>query len=296
MRPIGTLPNAKSAAAFCDFLVAQRIGNQFDREADGSFTVWIKEEEQLAAASAFLAEFRAAPDADKFRDAARGAEQARKEAAKDLLAYQRRVRTRKGLFPKLGGYGVGWLSYTLIVICIGVGVFTILGQKRDLVDRLLIDDGELSGFLPQVREGQVWRLLTPIFLHFGPLHLFFNLSWVYHLGCLIEARCGVRTLARLVLIVGLGSNLAQYVIHGPNFGGMSGVVYGLIGYAWIRGKLNPASGIGLDQRSLIFSLVWLVACFTGVLGAVANYAHLGGLVLGMALGALAAWQAQRNPE
>ena len=88
----------------------------------------------------------------------------------------------------------------------------------------------------------------------------------------------------------------QVTTAGPNFGGMSGVVYGLIGYAWIRGKLNPASGIGLDQRSLIFSLVWLVACFTGVLGAVANYAHLGGLILGMALGALAAWHAQRNPE
>lgn len=296
MRPIGTLPDAKSAAVFCDFLVAQRIGNQFDREADGSFTVWIKDEEQLAAANAFLTEFRTAPDAEKFSQAAHGAEQARKDAAKDLLAYQRRVRTRKGLFPKVGGYGVGWLSYSLIVICIGVGIFTMLGQKDELVDRLLIDDGQLPGFLPRVREGEVWRLLTPIFLHFGPLHLFFNLSWVYHLGCLIEARCGVRTLAKLVLIVGLGSNLAQYVIHGPSFGGMSGVVYGLIGYAWIRGKLNPASGIGLDQRSLIFSLVWLVACFTGVLGAVANYAHLGGLVLGMALGALAAWHAQRNPE
>lgn len=296
MRPIGTLPDAKAAARFGDFLVAQRIGNQLDREADGSFTVWIKDEEQLASASALLAEFRTWPDAEKFRQASRGAEHARKEQGKDRLAHQRRVRTRKGLFAKVGGYGVGWLSYTLIAISIAVGIVTMLGSKGEWVARLLIDDSNLPGFLNQVREGQVWRLLTPIFLHFGALHLFFNLSWIYHLGCMVEARCGVRSLAMLVLVVGLGSNFAQYVVSGPSFGGMSGVVYGLVGYVWIRGKFNAASGVFLDRRNLMISLVWLVACFTGVLGSVANTAHLAGLIFGAALGGIAAWRAERNPE
>ena len=101
----------------------------------------------------------------------------------------------------------------------------------------------------------------------------------------------------LVILVGLGSNFAQYAVTGrANFGGMSGVVYGLIGYVWMRGKYDRASGVFLDQRSLVISLVWLVACFTEMLGPVANWAHLSGLILGMAFGRIAAWRSGRIPK
>ena len=53
---------------------------------------------------------------------------------------------------------------------------------------------------------------------------------------------------------------------------MSGVVYALAGFVWICGKYNPASGLYLNRQSVIILLVWLVVCFTGVLGAIANAA------------------------
>ena len=73
---------------------------------------------------------------------------------------------------------------------------------------------------------------------------------------------------------------------GPVFGGMSGVVYGLLGYVWIRGKFDPGSGLYLHSYTVTMMIIWFVACLTGVLGPIANTAHAAGLVMGMAWGYL----------
>ena len=67
---------------------------------------------------------------------------------------------------------------------------------------------------------------------------------------------------------------------------MSGVVYGLLGYIWMRAKFDPFSGLFLHKNTVIMMLVWLVLCFTGLLGPIANLAHLFGLLIGMAAGFL----------
>jgi GlpG protein len=154
------------------------------------------------------------------------------------------------------------------------------------------------GFLPEVfHHGEFWRLLTPVFLHFGVLHLVFNMMWFYQLGGMIEARQSSLRLVLLVVVTGIFSNLAQYLVtKDPQFGGMSGVVYALAGYVWMRGKHDRASGLFLNEQSVTILLVWLAVCFTGFLGPVANYAHLGGLVSGMAIGRVSAYLAMRRPE
>src|SRR6266404_2871624 len=78
--------------------------------------------------------------------------------------------------------------------------------------------------LPEIRHGQIWRLFTPMFIHFNPLHIFFNMLWLRDLGSMIEGRQSSGLLAILVLVIAAGSNLAEYYFgHEPNFGGMSGV-------------------------------------------------------------------------
>jgi GlpG protein len=90
--------------------------------------------------------------------------------------------------------------------------------------------------------------------------------------------------------------LAQYLIVGPAFGGMSGVVYALAGYVWMRGKYDRTSGLYLDSQSVTILLVWLVVCFTGAVGPVANSAHVAGLITGVVWGRVSAWFASRRPE
>lgn len=158
-----------------------------------------------------------------------------------------------------------------------------------------------TGFLPEVLQGQIWRLFTPVLMHapiydprtnsiFGILHIAFNMYWLRILGTWVEVRVRSRAFLGLVVLIGIGSNLLQYSMKGPFFVGMSGVVYGLLGYIWVQGKWNPAWP-ELNPQSMLIMMIWLVLGFTGQLGPIANYAHLGGLIMGVALGALSAWRA-----
>ena len=65
---------------------------------------------------------------------------------------------------------------------------------------------------------------------------------------------------------------------------MSGVVYGLFGYIWIKGKFDPRSGLGLPQQTVFMMLGWFVACVF-IIPNVANWAHGIGLVAGMVIAA-----------
>ena len=144
-----------------------------------------------------------------------------------------------------------------------------------------------SPLFGDVLSGEVWRIITPIFIHFGILHLLFNMMWLWDMGRALEVLKGRLFLGLFVAVTGIASNLAQYVItQSPNFGGMSGVVYALLGYIWMQGRFNRASGLALHQSTVVMMIGWFVLCWTGLLGPIANWAHTGGLLIGMAWGFL----------
>lgn len=178
-------------------------------------------------------------------------------------------------------YPVGTIA--LIAISVALTLYIELGANEEALRPLLISD-PAAGFLGSIAQGEVWRLVTPMFIHFGILHIAFNMMWLWDLGRAIEGRQGPRFLALFVFTAGIAANLAQYLITGsPYFGGMSGVVYGLLGYLWMRG---PSLGIHLHQSTVIMMLVWYVLCWTGLVGPIANWAHTGGLLIGVAWGYL----------
>ncbi len=151
----------------------------------------------------------------------------------------------------------------------------------------IIEGGRIK-FFPM--DHQYWRLFTPAFLHFGWLHLVFNCLWLWELGKKIERSFGsVFLLAQFFSIAGI-SNLAQSMWTGPSlFGGMSGVVYGLLGFCWLESRINPESSLHLPPVLIWFMLGWLFVCMAGLVeavgfGAIANSAHVGGLVTGVFLG------------
>ena len=151
----------------------------------------------------------------------------------------------------------------------------------------------ISGLL-EIRRGEVWRLFTPMFVHFGLPHLFFNMWWMLDLGTMIERRQSARLLLALVLVIAALSNFGQYLIGGPVFGGMSGVVYGLIGYIWLRGKLDLTSGLFLHSTTVMMAMIWFVLCLVHVIPNVANTAHSVGLGVGIAWGYISAILATRR--
>lgn len=186
-------------------------------------------------------------------------------------------------FSGLGGIPV---TIGLIAVCLVIAAISGLGSAKGVLAPLYI----VNPYDPEaglLANGEVWRLITPAFIHFGPLHLIFNLMWLWDLGALLERKKGHLFVLGFVLAVGIAANLAQYLMTGsPFFGGMSGVVYGFLAYVWMQGRVNPRFSVILSQQTVIIMLAWFALCWLGVLGPIANWAHTAGLLLGVALGAM----------
>tara|TARA_B110000046_G_scaffold52200_1_gene58372 strand:+ start:1452 stop:2339 length:888 start_codon:yes stop_codon:yes gene_type:complete len=134
---------------------------------------------------------------------------------------------------------------------------------------------------------QPWRLISPMLLHFGWLHLVFNVLWWLDLGRRIECQSRLLLVA-LLLFTSVAANVAQAWQVASLFGGLSGVIYGLLGYIWVMDRYNPIR-YHLPQNILIFMLLWLLLGISGLFpalgfGDMANMAHIGGLVAGVAWG------------
>ncbi|TNF86268.1 MAG: rhomboid family intramembrane serine protease [Gammaproteobacteria bacterium] len=137
---------------------------------------------------------------------------------------------------------------------------------------------------------ELWRWLTPIFLHFSVLHLAFNLAVITEFSRRVEATIGSARFVLAVVVIGVLSNLGQFLYTSyPLFGGLSGVGYGLVGYVLVRHRLEPEAPAWQVHMGFAWSLlIFLVVFSTGITEPfelfVANAAHWVGLVSGAALG------------
>ncbi|MCH8543400.1 MAG: rhomboid family intramembrane serine protease [Alcanivorax sp.] len=181
-------------------------------------------------------------------------------------------------------FSSGWLArmgpVTRTVLGVVLLVYLLQQFMGESIYRYLMFPASLEGL-----ASQPWRLFTPMLLHLSLMHLAFNLLWWAELGGIIERFQSGKQLLAVTLITAGVSALAQFISSGPAFAGLSGVVYGLLGYLWLYGKVNPQAGYGLRREIVIFMVGWLVFCYVALTSYVANEAHLFGLLSGCALGA-----------
>ncbi|WP_331691327.1 rhomboid family intramembrane serine protease [Pseudomonas sp. ZY71] len=187
----------------------------------------------------------------------------------------------------------------ILLLCLIVGGLTYLGENLQTLRWLTFLDFQVVGeyihftsLADSLAAGQWWRLVTPMLIHFGILHLAMNGMWYWELGRRIESRQGSINLIGLTLLFSLVSNYAQFVWSGATlFGGLSGVLYGLLGHCWIFQLLAPNPAYRLPRGVLVMMLVWLLVCMSGLIsmigfGEIANAAHVGGLLIGCFTGLL----------
>lgn len=125
---------------------------------------------------------------------------------------------------------------------------------------------------------------TASFSHFESSHLVMNLATWLITAVPVE-RYRRADLLILLVIAGVSGNVAQYLVHGGNFLGLSGVVYGLVGYLcwlqYVRKKLN----FGFPNGFFAFFLLYLVITpFIPLFDWLAHEVHLGGFVAGCVIG------------
>ncbi len=182
------------------------------------------------------------------------------------------------------------ITSIFIVLSIAFSTITWFGAFKDILYLFVYDESKIL-------SGQIYRLVTPIFLHFPVMGVFFahlgmNMIMFYQFAKLIESKQGKIFLTLFIISSGIFSNLAQAYFSNGIFGGMSGVVYALLGYLFLIKKINAKSiynsfeVIRLD-KIMIFLIVFLGLGFTGVLGdGIGNSAHLAGFIFGVIAAAI----------
>jgi len=304
MREIGAFKDEEKAKTFSAYLNAEGIDSQAE-EDEGIWTIWVQDEESLDQATRELERFRENPHRSEYLKASRTSQknsELEKKQTSDRGRFKE-VDLGKRWRPRGRPGGVTMAMITLTAV---IFLLTGLGENpaNNWRQKLSITEFQVLGNtitwkigLPEISSGQIWRLFTPALIHIGPIHFLFNMMWLFDLGGMIENRKGAVFLTFFILLAGIVSNLGQFSApeslghmlgYGPNFGGMSGVVYALFGYAWMKGKYDPGDGIGVPSSTVIIMVGWFVLCFTPILPNIANAAHALGLGTGAAWGYISA--------
>lgn len=149
-----------------------------------------------------------------------------------------------------------------------------------------------GNFGPVTEAGQWWRLFTACFLHYGIVHIGFNMWVLYQIGYFTERLFGGPRYLAVYLLAGVGGNLVGLALH-PNAvaAGASGAIFGVYGglLAYLlryRGVVNPRAAKAVSRSVFIFLAYNL---FYGLADPRTDLtAHIGGLVVGFLAGLLLA--------
>lgn len=335
MRLIGYFPEKLTATRMVDVLAGHDIDASTEQGQKG-WGVWVKDEDRVPEGKRLLQEFTATPNSPAMLEAEK------KGQRRSELKAQEVKKTAK---PNVVKMSQRWrqpttrnapLSTALMIVCFLVALLTNFGATRGLfsapeefsekmLNSLLIVDapayvkahpGEsaenyrdaLAFRTWSLRHGEFWRMWTPCLIHFGVMHLIFNMLMLHRLGTIMESLYGTPRYALFVLFCGIASNIGCYVptegsglLTGGGWlaGGMSGVLYGLFGWALARDKFQPNGLRILAPQTVFMLLAWLVIGMLGLLddpatgSRVSNWAHGSGFAFGLAVGYVAA-QARRS--
>lgn len=171
----------------------------------------------------------------------------------------------------------GPLTIAVILLSIIVYLWVEMTDAREVLRYLAWPIGD--------QQSELWRWISPAFVHFSLSHIGFNLALWWFLAGQVERKLGTGKLFTILLVSALFSNWGQSLFSENNFGGLSGVVYALVSYVWLTGERNPESGVNVPRGLMIFSIIWLFFGYFDILGMhIANAAHTSGLIIGLLMG------------
>lgn len=256
------------ALLFANYISTQGIASKVVTTQDNKFIVFCQQE-SLAQAKAEFDAFIQRPYDSKYQQAAWQHGETVDVRAKDL--------TLLNSFKTSFFAHAGLVTLTVFALCWIVFLASILGWAQPIFASVkFYHQLSIDSFLQEPL-----RLLGPAIFHFSWLHIVFNTMWWWQIGGSIEKLLGKGVLINLALLSAICSNLGQFIVSGPNFGGLSGVVYALVGFVWWYGYLKPGSGLTLSKPIIGFLLFWLLLGFAELLPVnMANTAHLIGLITG----------------
>ncbi|MBJ7222995.1 MULTISPECIES: rhomboid family intramembrane serine protease GlpG [unclassified Brenneria] len=257
-----SLSNPRLAQAFVDYMQTQNVGLEI-RATGQEAELWLADDEQLDKVQQALEIFLRDPLNPRYQAASW------QSGSTDSGIQYHRFSYWQTLQQKAG-------PLTLSIMVVAVVVFLLMQVSG--ADRVMA----WLSYPEAGQQWQLWRWFSHALLHFSVLHILFNLMWWWYLGGPVEKVLGTRKLLMITLISSLVSGWAQSWFSGIYFGGLSGVVYALMGYVWLRGEREPNGNLFMPRSLMAFALLWLIAGYFDILGmSIANAAHAAGLVAGI---------------
>ncbi|VTR61838.1 Rhomboid protease glpG [Serratia fonticola] len=255
--------NPRLAQAFVDYMATQGVVLEVRATGDAA-EIWLADEAHLEQVQHELQQFLLDPFNRRYQAASWQTGSTDAGLQYQQFSYLQIIRSKAG--P---------LTLTVMSLCILVYILMqVLGD-----DTIMF---WLSWPQNSSQYGQLWRWVSHAFLHFSLLHITFNLMWWWYLGGPLEKLLGTGKLFVIAVVSAFFSGWAQSLFSGALFGGLSGVVYALMGYVWLSGERAPERGLNLPRGLMVFSALWLVAGYFDILGmSIANAAHVAGLVIGL---------------
>ncbi|RUO56523.1 rhomboid family intramembrane serine protease [Pseudidiomarina homiensis] len=236
-------------------------------EHGNQLELWLTQSSYKALAKDLINEFKADPEAAEAE--LESASQSKPQVASKPDSMVQQLLQQAGIV-------------TIVFAALVSLVFALLNTQ---LATAIFDALRISDTFTDVPWSQPWRLLTPVLLHFSLLHFLFNVFWWWYLGGRFERFYGSTYLVIALVFCGVFSNVMQFMVSGPYFGGLSGVVYGLFGLAVVVSWQRPRHPLFLPVGLIVFMLVWLLLGYTDLLWvSVANTAHSAGLIAGLVLG------------
>ena len=158
-----------------------------------------------------------------------------------------------------------------------------LGNLMGNIDAYtLVRFGAKYGIL--ISEGEWWRLVTPVFLHGGLIHLAFNTWVLFDLGPAVEALYGRNKFLVLYVVSGIGGVVASYIWRPMGISiGASGALFGLIG-AMIAYGYRRRSSAGDSVKNMFVKWAVYGLVFGFIVPGIDNAAHIGGMIAGIGFG------------
>ncbi|MBZ2167532.1 rhomboid family intramembrane serine protease [Marinobacter sp. F4216] len=267
------LEASEDLAGFSRWLTGQGVGHRITEEG-GYQVLWLENPEHTEPVLAALDRFLSEPEL--------------REAVNRMDRSPVYVAGRWQPSPKHAPLVLGIVVLAVIMVWL-----TSMGRNELSLAMMVVDPrafdwmtmtDRLHALGETLAQGQIWRLVTPDFLHFSWTHIIFNGVMMWFLGSQVEWFDGRGRLIAVFLATSIFSNGLQYLVSGPLFGGLSGAVYGILGYCWLSQRKAPR--FHFPPALVTFAVVWMLIGFTPLtemvgLGRMANEAHLGGFVAGV---------------
>ena len=170
------------------------------------------------------------------------------------------------------------VAYVILGITVLIYILQYWTQYQYNLDIPFVIGGKVNELIIQ---GQFWRLITPILLHGGILHLGFNMYALYVIGTGLELYYGHGRFLILYLLAGFAGNVMSFLFTPENSLGSSTAIFGLLGAQGMFMYQNRGI-FGRRAQSVLFNLI-LIAGINLVIGlspGIDNWGHIGGLIAG----------------